>query len=208
MGDQTASKQKRDANRAAVTSQLMDNIMTGGEISKKREKELQEAADRGRGIQFVETTGSVKGLKQFKRDASGKIMTDPETGEKLTKAVMRTGATAADYTGKIVSSAPTVTELLGDASRALVGGKADDTQIRKDTGLPKNILPEPRETKGIIPTLIEKGGVVGSVASSILTGKDKKPKKRTVSEIYNQGVQDFADLQRIRLGGANPKLGD
>ena len=30
MGDQTASKQKRDANRAAVTSQLMNNIMTGG----------------------------------------------------------------------------------------------------------------------------------------------------------------------------------
>ena len=46
MGDQTASKQKRDANRAAVSSQLMENIRTGGEISKKREKELEEAASR------------------------------------------------------------------------------------------------------------------------------------------------------------------
>ena len=48
MGSQTASKQSRDANRAATTTQLMNNIMTGGEISKKREKDLQEAADRGR----------------------------------------------------------------------------------------------------------------------------------------------------------------
>ena len=201
MGDQTASKQKRDANRAAVTSQLMDNIMTGGEISKKREKELQEAADRGRGIQFVEGSPTVKGLTQ-----------------KDGKPVFRTGATAADYTGRIISSAPTVTELVGDAKRALVGGKADDSSIRnvKLTNRPGDktptnftkFLPEPRETKGIIPTLIEKGGVVGSVASSILTGKDKKPKKRTVSEIYNQGVQDFAALTRNQLGGANPKLGD
>ena len=124
------------------------------------------------------------------------------------KPVFRTGASAVDYTGRIASSAPTIGEVVGDAGRAIFGGKADDTQIRKDTGLPKNILPEPRETKGIVPTLIEKGGVVGNIASSILTGKDKKTKKRTVSQIYDQGVQDFANLQRIRLGGANPKLGD
>ncbi len=200
MGDQTASKQKRDANRAAVTSQLMNNIMTGGEISKKREKELQEAANRGRGVQFVEGSPTVKGLTQ-----------------KDGKPVFRTGATAADYTGRIVSSAPTVTELVGDASRALFGGKADDSSLRNvklsnrpgdDT--PTNFtkfLPKPQKTKGIIPTLIEKGGIVGSAASSILTGKNKT-KKRTISQIYDQGVQDFADLQRIRLGGANPKLGD
>jgi len=218
MGDQAASKNKRDATRAATTSQLMNNIMTGGEISKKREKELQEAADRGRGIQFVETTGSVKGLKQFKRDASGKIMTDPETGKKLTKAVMKTGATAADYTGKITSSAPTGGELIQDAGRALFGGKADDSAIRnvKLTNRPgdktptnfSKFLPEPRKTKGIVPTLIEKGGVVGSIASSILTGKDKKKQKPTTDQIYNQGVQSFAALTRNQLGGANPKLGD
>ena len=191
MGSQTASKQSRDAKRAATTTQLMNNIMTGGEISKKREKELQEAADRGRGIQFIEGSPKVKGLTT-----------------KDGKPVFRTGASAVDYTGRIASSAPTIGEVVGDAGRAIFGGKADDTQIRKDTGLPKNILPEPRETKGIVPTLIEKGGVVGNIASSILTGKDKKTKKRTFSQIYDQGVQDFANLQRIRLGGANPKLGD
>lgn len=191
MGSQTASKQSRDANRAATTTQLMNNIMTGGEISKKREKELQEAADRGRGIQFIEGSPKVEGLTT-----------------KDGKPVFRTGASAVDYTGSIASSAPTIGEVVGDAGRAIFGGKADDTQIRKDTGLPKNILPEPRETKGIVPTLIEKGGVVGNIASSILTGKDKKTKKRTISQIYDQGVQNFANLQRIRLGGANPKLGD
>tara|TARA_B100000575_G_C23120024_1_gene648003 strand:- start:440 stop:1042 length:603 start_codon:yes stop_codon:yes gene_type:complete len=200
MGDQTASKQKRDANRAAVTSQLMNNIMTGGEISKKREKELQEAANRGRGVQFVEGSPTVEGLTQ-----------------KDGKPVFRTGVTAADYTGRIISSKPTAGEVIGDAGRALFGGKADDSALRNvklsnrpgdDT--PTNFtkfLPNPKKTKGIIPTLIEKGGIVGSAASSILTGKNKT-KKRTISQIYDQGVQDFADLQRIRLGGANPKLGD
>ncbi len=100
MGDQTASKQKRDANRAAVSSQLMENIRTGGEISKKREKELEEAASRGRGIQFVETTGTVKGATRI----------DPATGKKV--SVKKTGATAADYTGRIISSTPTFGELV------------------------------------------------------------------------------------------------
>tara|TARA_R100000278_G_scaffold122533_1_gene108972 strand:- start:3020 stop:3625 length:606 start_codon:yes stop_codon:yes gene_type:complete len=201
MGDQTASKQKRDANRAAVSSQLMENIMTGGEISKKREKELQEAANRGRGIQFVEGSPTVKGLTQ-----------------KDGKPVFRTGATAADYTGRIISSAPTVSELVGDASRALVGGKADDSAIRnvKLTNRPGDktptnfakFMPEPKESKGIIPSIMEKGGIAGAITSSILTGKKRDKKPPTISQIYNEGVSNFADFNRFQLGGKNPKLGD
>ena len=201
-------KASRNSKRAEKTTQLMQNIMTGGEISKKREAELQKAADYGRGVQFQVGSPTVGKLKQFRKDAQGNVIIDPVTGKPQTKAVMRTGATAADYTGRIVANAPTFREAVGDAGRAIFGGKADDTQIRKDTGLPKNILPEPRETKGIVPTLIEKGGVVGSVVSSIATGKEKKKKKLTSDEIYNQGVTDFAALNRSQLGGKSFKLGD
>ena len=90
MGSKTAT-QARNAQRQADTAELMSNIMTGGEISKKREAELAAAADRGRGIKFIEGSPTVKGLTQI----------DPVTGEK--KPVFRTGATAADYTGRIVS---------------------------------------------------------------------------------------------------------
>ena len=206
MGDQTASKQKRDASRSAVSSQLMENIMTGGEISKKREKELEEAASRGRGIQFVETTGTVKGLTRI----------DPATGKKV--SVKKTGATAADYTGRIISSTPTFGELVGDASRALFGGKADDSSLRnvKLTNRPGDktptnfakFMPEPKESKGIIPSIMEKGGIAGAVASSILTGKKRDKKPPTISQIYNEGVSNFADFNRYQLGGKNPKLGD
>ena len=201
MGDQTASKQKRDANRAAVSSQLMENIMTGGEISKKREKELQDAANRGRGIQFVEGSPKVGNLTQ-----------------KDGKPVFRTGATAADYTGRIISSAPTGGELIQDAGRALFGGKADDSAIRNvkltnKTGdkTPTNFakfMPEPKESKGIIPSIMEKGGIAGAITSSILTGKKRDKKPPTISQIYNEGVSNFADFNRFQLGGKNPKLGD
>tara|TARA_R100001460_G_scaffold6795_3_gene17624 strand:+ start:154 stop:759 length:606 start_codon:yes stop_codon:yes gene_type:complete len=201
MGDQTASKQKRDANRAAVSSQLMENIMTGGEISKKREKELQEAANRGRGIQFVEGSPKVGNLTQ-----------------KDGKPVFRTGATAADYTGRIISSAPTGGELIQDAGRALFGGKADDSAIRnqKLTNRPGDktptnfakFMPEPKESKGIIPSIMEKGGIAGAITSSILTGKKRDKKPPTISQIYNEGVSNFADFNRFQLGGKNPKLGD
>jgi hypothetical protein len=186
-------KPSRDKKRAEKTTQLMQNIMApgAGEISKKREAELAKAADAGRGVQFKEGSPKVGNLTQ-----------------KGGKPVFRTGATAADYTGRIVANAPTFREAVGDAGRALFGGKADDTQIRKDTKLSKNILPEPRETKGFVPTLIEKGGIVGSVVSSIATGKEKKKKKLTSDEIYNQGVTDFAALNRSQLGGKSFKLGD
>lgn len=195
--------QKQD--RKAKTQELMSNIMTGGEISKKREKELEEAANRGRGIQFVETTGTVKGLKRI----------DPVTGKKMT--VTKTGATAADYTGKIISSAPTGGELIGDASRALFGGKADDSYLREDKSAPGKkttdyiqYLPETKKVKGIVPSFIEKGGAVGSIVKGLV--KKPKEKKITAQSILAKQRQGFKDdpysVPSLLLGGSKQNLGD
>jgi len=169
MGSKTAT-QSRNAQRQADTAELMQNIRTGGEISKKREAELEAAANRGRGIQFIPGSPTVKGVMQI----------DPATGEK--KPVFRTGATAADYTGSIASSAPTFGELIGDASRALFGGTADKQKFTLPTSRPgtptmdfANMVPDPQKTQGIIPALINTGGIGGLALNVIqdLFGKGK-----------------------------------
>tara|TARA_B100000900_G_scaffold25703_1_gene20000 strand:- start:336 stop:1367 length:1032 start_codon:yes stop_codon:yes gene_type:complete len=161
MGSKTATA-SRNAQRQADTAELMSNIMTGGEISKKREAELQKAANYGRGIQFIPGSPTVKGLTQI----------DPVTGEK--KPVFRTGATAADYTGRIVASAPTFSELLGDAGRALFGGTADKQKFTLPTGIPgtqtqdfANMVPDPQRSEGIIPALVNTGGITGLVVNAL-----------------------------------------
>lgn len=161
MGSKTATAE-RNQQRAATTADLMKNIMTGGEISKAREKQLQEAADYGRGIQFV-PSGSVKGLTQ--RDGS---------------PVARTGVSAADYTGRFTASPPTFMEILGDAKRALVGGQAptpsyiQSTRVDAPTAVAgpnavnyAGFLPTPTEQTGILAPLAEKFLVPGGLALNI-----------------------------------------
>ncbi|BCV05813.1 MAG: hypothetical protein CM15mV118_090 [uncultured marine virus] len=52
MGSKTA-RVERQKQREDNTAELMENILTGGEISKAREAELQRAANFGRGVQFL-----------------------------------------------------------------------------------------------------------------------------------------------------------
>lgn len=193
-----AQKQDRKAN----TQELMSNIMTGGEISKKREAELQKAANAGRGVQFVEGSPKVKGLTQ-----------------KGGKPVFRTGATAADYTGRITANAPTGGELIQDAGRALFGGQAKDPKYLnegvssapgKKTTDYMQYTPKPQKIEGIVPTLAKKGGVVGTIVSDVF----KKPKKEkvTTQSILAKKRQGFKDdpysVPSLLLGGSKQNLGD
>ena len=202
MSSESATK-SRETKRAAQTQELMSNIMTGGEISKKREAELAAAADRGRGIQFVESTGTVKGLTRI----------DPATGKKV--SVKKTGAKATDYTGRIISSAPTFGELGKDMARAVFGGQAKDpAYLRSGTSSAPGTTttdymqytPKPRKVKGIVPAVAEvmgKGGMMGMAMNAIL-GKEDVKKKLTAQQKYDEGVQTYSTLQggdRDQKGG-------
>lgn len=157
MGSKTATA-NRNRERAAKTEELMSNIMTGGEISKRREAELAKAAEGGRGIQFIPGSPTVTGLTQ-----------------KGGQPVFRTGATATDYTGRIASSAPTFGEALGDIKRALVGGQAKaQPYIYSPTTLPgtpsltfRQFTPQPRKVEGILPKVAEKFLVPGGITLGI-----------------------------------------
>lgn len=213
MGSEAATK-SRETKRAATTQELMSNIMTGGEISKKREAELAKAADAGRGIQFIEGSPKVKGAVQYRKDAKGNIMYDDQ-GKALTKPVFRTGATAADYTGRIAASAPTFGEMMGDMSRAVFGGQAKDPEYLREpiSSAPgtttKNYMqytPKPRPVKGIVPTMMSKGGLVGMAMSSVLGKEDimKETAEEKRRRIYEKGVKDYSTLlggQRNQKGG-------
>lgn len=191
--------QKRNQERAAKTQELMENIMTGGEISKKREAELQKAADAGRGIQFIEGSPKVEGLTQ-----------------KGGKPVFRTGATAADYTGRIAASAPTFGEMMGDMSRAVFGGQAKDPAYLREpissapgttTTNYMQYTPKPQKVKGIIPTMVEKGGTPIGIAMNAILGKENISKETPAEKrrrIYEKGVKDYSTLlggQRNQKGG-------
>lgn len=201
MSSESATK-SRETKRAAQTQELMSNIMTGGEISKKREAELAAAADRGRGIQFVESTGTVKGLTRI----------DPATGKKV--SVKKTGAKATDYTGRIISSAPTFGELGKDMARAVFGGQAKDpAYLRSGTSSAPGTTttdymqytPKPRKVKGIVPAAAEvmgKGGMMGMAMNAIL-GKEDVKKKLTAQQKYDKGVQTYSTL----LGGDRNQKG-
>lgn len=157
MGSKTATAD-RNRSRAQTTEQLMSNIMTGGEISKAREAELQKAAAGGRGIQFIPGSPTVQGLTQ-----------------KGGQPVFRTGATAKDYTGRIASSAPTFGEMFGDMKRALVGGQAKaQPYIYSPTTLPgtpsstfRQFTPQPRQETGFLKPLAEKFLVPGGITLGI-----------------------------------------
>ena len=202
MGSESATK-SREQKRAASSQELMSNIMTGGEISKKREAELQKAADYGRGVQFVESTGTVKGLTRI----------DPATGKKV--SVKKTGAKATDYTGRITASAPTFGELGKDMARAVFGGQAKDPAYlrqgvssapgRKTTDY-MQYTPKPTKQKGIVPAMIEKGGTPIGMAMNAILGKENLSKETPAQKrkrIYEKGVQDYSTL----LGGQRNKKG-
>ena len=172
MGADTAGKQARETKRAASTQELMSNIMSpgAGEISKAREKQLQDAINRGRGVEFLPGKAPVvEGLTQ-----------------KGGKPVYNTNAKATNYTGRIVSPAPTLGEMMGDMTRAVFGGQAKEPEYLKNMSsapgtTTKNYMQyasKPEKVKGIIPSIIEKG-TPGMMFIKALS-EAIKPKKKTV----------------------------
>jgi hypothetical protein len=186
-GSANAARSPRDVTRESKTATLMEAVMTGGEISKKREAELQKAADYGRGVQFIETSPVVKGLTQ-----------------KGGKPVFKTGATAADYTGRITANAPTLKELGGDIVRGLVGGQAPDPGY---TGQYSQYLPKPQPVKGLIPTVIDAaisgslspvGAILNTVSNAGFFSYGDSKNNQTTTSTPTTSTQEFADAEAAK----------
>jgi hypothetical protein len=188
-GSANAARSPRSVTRESRTATLMENIMTGGEVSKKREAELQKAANYGRGVKFVEASPTVKGLTQ-----------------KGGKPVYRTGVTAQDFTGRITANEPTLRELGGDIARGLVGGQAPDPGY---TGEFSQYTPKPQKVKGLIPTVIDAaisgslspvGAIMKGVSSSGFfsygNGKDSGTTATTAPETTTEFAESEAEANR------------
>ena len=225
MSSEAATK-SREQKRAASTQELMSNIMSpgAGEISKRREKELQDAINRGRGVEFLPGKAPVVGNAfQYK------TKTDPETGKKIQVKVpvFNTNAKATDYTGRIVSPAPTFGEMMGDMGRAVFGGQAKEPEYLKNTSSAPGTKTEnymkyaskPEKVTGIIPAIgkkaariVSQGGLVGMAYNAIL-GKDQltaaekkreRYKKMSNAEKLAAGAKEYSTLlggQRNQKGG-------
>ena len=193
MGSRTA-RAERQRQREDNTAELMENILTGGEISKAREAELQRAANAGRGVTFLPGSPTVQGLTQ----GDG-------------RPVFRTGTTAQDFTGRIVANQPTFGEAIGDASRALFGGQAErpfftspDAPPGRETGLDfANMVPAPERTQGIIPALINKGGIGGLVLDAfrnLFRGQEEEEEQQPMPSAFTTNPAFF-----INPGDLTPK---
>lgn len=186
-GSANAARSPRDVTRESRTATLMEAVMTGGEISKKKEAELQKAADYGRGVQFIETSPVVKGLTQ-----------------KGGKPVFKTGATAADYTGRIIANEPTLKELGGDIVRGLVGGQAPDPGYK---GEYSQYLPKPQPVKGLIPTVIDaaiKGklspinAIMSGVSNAGFFSYSDSKNNQTTTTTPTTSTQEFAEAEAAK----------
>ena len=156
MGSKTA-RAERQRQREDNTAQVMQNIMApgAGEISKAREAELQKAANFGRGVQLLPPSTTVEGLTQ----AGGQpvMLTNP------------------NFQPRIVANQPTLGEAGGDIVRGLFGGQAErpfftspDAPPGRETGMDfANMVPAPERTEGIIPALVNTGGITGIVLNAL-----------------------------------------
>ena len=205
-GSANAARSPRSVTRESRTASLMEAVMTGGEVSKKREAELQKAANYGRGVQFIESTPVVKGLTQYRKDSKGNVIVDPVTGKPETKAVLKTGASAADYTGRITANEPTLKELGGDIKRGLFGGQAPDPGF---TGEYSKYTPKPQPVKGLIPTVINAaisgslspiGAIMKGVSSSgfFSYGDGKDSGSTAATTPATESTTEFAEAEQKR----------
>jgi len=183
MGANPKAQASRETKRKVTTANIMEGVMEGGEISKRREAELAKASRYGRGIKLTDLG---------------------QTGQ------------------RIVASTPTLKEVGGDFKRAVFGGQAKDPQYLREENYvdrssgtaqvkknyAKDFLDKPTKDPGILPTLVKKGGVVGTMISSALTGKKKKNNRSKGSSLLakeRQGYQDDPYSVPTLLG---KKLGD
>ena len=190
MGSKTA-RVERQRQREDNTAELMENILTGGEISKAREAELQKAANFGRGVQLLPPSTTVEGLTQ----AGGQpvMLTNP------------------NFQPRIVANQPTLAETGGDIVRGLFGGQAErpfftspDAPPGRETGMDfANMVPAPERTQGIIPALINKGGIGGLVLDAfrnLLRGQEEEEEQQPMPSAFTTNPAFF-----INPGDLTPK---
>jgi hypothetical protein len=190
MGSKTA-RAERQREREDNTAKLMENILTGGEISKAREAELQRAANFGRGVQLLPPSTTVEGLTQ----AGGQpvMLTNP------------------NFQPRIVANQPTLAEAGGDIVRGLFGGQAErpiftspDAPPGRETDLDfANMVPAPERTEGIIPTILKTGGIGGIVLDAfrnLLRGQEEEEEQQPMPSAFTTNPAYF-----INPGDLTPK---
>ena len=163
MGSKAATK-SREQKRTKQTVELMDNIMSGGEISKSREAQLARAADYGRGVKLSDSGD------QYGQRIIASQPTLREVGGDFKRAV---------FGGK--SKDPTY---LKSGQTAAPGKTTEDF---------KQYTPPPREEKGIIPNIIEAGITPMGIIAKQLMGKKKVEPKETAKTLLAKKRQGYQD---------------
>jgi hypothetical protein len=177
MGSESATK-ARETKRAATTQELMQGIMTGGEISKRREAELAKASDYGRGIKLTDLG---------------------QTGQRITASAPTLREVGGDFKRAFFGGKAKDPAYLRSGQKASPGSKTEDF---------KQYTPKPREEKGIVPNIIEAGLTPMGIIAKQLMGKKADKKKLTPDQIYQSGSESYSTiLGGQSKAGKKTKLG-
>ena len=185
MGANPKAQAKRETSRKETTANIMEGIMEGGEISKKREAELAKASKYGRGIQLTD-----KG----------------QTGQRIVASTPTFGELFGDAGRALVGGQAEDPQYLREEK--FVDRSSGKPEVKKNYA--KDFLAKPAKEEGIIPSFVKRGGAVGSIVKGLV----KKPKKEkvTTQSILAKKRQGFKDdpysVPSLLLGGSKQNLGD
>jgi len=177
MGSSTG-KDKRDTKRKQNTEKVMEGVMYGGEISKKKEAELNKAANYGRGVNFAKTGDT------------SRIIANAPTGGEFFGDIKR-----GIFGGK--ADDPSFVENQKNSS----GGEVSKSQEKRQSQSNAQYTPKTTKVNGLIKDIVQAGITPGGMILNSMMGKKKKPTKQS---ILSKGYKDYASI----LGGKGQKLGD
>ena len=177
MGSSTG-RDKRQATRNQNTGKVMEGVMTGGEISKKKEAELNKAANYGRGVNFAKTG-----------DTSRIIANAPTGGEFFND--MKRGI----FGGK--ADNPSFVKNQKNSS----GGEVSKNQEKKQSKSYSQYTPKTTKVNGLIKDIAKTGITPIGMAMNFMMNKKEKKSKQS---ILTKGYKDYASI----LGGKKQNLGD
>ena len=166
MGSSTG-RDKRQATRNQNTGKVMEGVMTGGEISKKKEAELNKAANYGRGVNFAKTG-----------DTSRIIANAPTGGEFFND--MKRGI----FGGK--ADNPSFVKNQKNSS----GGEVSKNQEKKQSKSYSQYTPKTTKVNGLIKDIAKTGITPIGMAMKAMMGKKKKSNGKSLLAKERQGYQD------------------
>lgn len=167
MGANPKAQDKRNTKRKQNTEKVMEGVMYGGEISKKKEAELNKAANYGRGVNFAKTGDT------------SRIIANAPTGREFFGDIKR-----GIFGGK--ADNPSFVTNQKNSS----GGEVSKSQEKRQSESNAQYTPKTTKVDGLIKDIVKTGITPGGMILKAMMGNKKKSNGKSLLSKKRQGYQD------------------